>query len=184
MDPHIVRKIVPTTLLLFFLVALTSVEAQSLWQHRSINRIRPYRNLNARRTGDLLTVIVSVNTDVNNREQRELNKTTAADASGEGSFGGAAGAGSLNADYQTQSNRQHSGNSSFSTNRTFADRFTVKVLDVFPNGNLLIGGKRLVTVQGDQRQILLTGIVRGRDISLNNTISSQLVGNSQRALRR
>ncbi len=162
---------------LLLVVSQNTAAAQSLWNQRNEQRVRPYRDLNARNTGDILTVIVNVATDVNNSEQRALNKTTAANASGDGSFGGAAGAGALNADYNTQSNRQHNGNSRFTANRTFSDRFTVKVLDVFPNGNLLIGGRRIVTVQGDKRQILLSGIVRGRDIQADNSISSRLIAN-------
>ncbi|MDB4386263.1 flagellar basal body L-ring protein FlgH, partial [bacterium] len=60
--------------------------------------------------------------------------------------------------------------------RDFSDRFTVSVVDRLQNGNLLIRGKRMVSMEGDGRELILTGIVRSVDISVRNQISSKDIG--------
>jgi flagellar L-ring protein precursor FlgH len=51
----------------------------------------------------------------------------------------------------------------------------VTIVDRLPNENLLIAGRRKVTIDGDTRTLLLTGVVRAIDVTTNNTISSRLV---------
>lgn len=162
---------------IFHFVSADCAQGQSLWQKRARNRENIFRDVKARKTGDLLTVLVNIKSDVKNENRRQMNKTTAADASGDTGFSGSAGAGSLQANYKTDSKRNFSGNSSVSLANNFSDQFTVAVLDVQPNGNLIIGGKRRILVEGDERTIILTGIVRAVDIQHNNSIQSQHVAN-------
>jgi flagellar L-ring protein precursor FlgH len=49
---------------------------------------------------------------------------------------------------------------------------TVKVMDVLPNHNLVVEGKRETSFAGEHQSIFLHGIVRPEDISPTNTISS------------
>lgn len=53
---------------------------------------------------------------------------------------------------------------------------TVTVMDKLPNGNLVIGGKRRQVVSGEVRTLVVSGIVRPIDITPDNTILSQYVG--------
>jgi flagellar L-ring protein precursor FlgH len=46
------------------------------------------------------------------------------------------------------------------------------VVDVFPNGNLLIRGKRMILVNAEEQIITLSGIIRPEDIATDNTIQS------------
>ncbi len=147
--------------------------AQSLWQNRRQPYASFYSDSKARNVGDLLTIVVSENTNAENRDQRSLNKN--GDSSGNFALSGAAGDSSVDAnfDFGTQSKRGFGGSTEFSTERGFQDRITVSVVDVLPNGNLLIGGKRCVMVQGDYRTLVVSGTVRGLDIASNNTVRSQ-----------
>ncbi len=154
-----------------------TAQAQSLWQQRKQSRVHVFRDVKARNTGDLLTVVVKVATDVNNQNRRSMQKTTDAEANGQAGFSGAAGAGTLQADYTTDSSRNFQGNSSLNVANNFSDRFSVTVLDVQANGNLVIGGKRRVNVEGDVRTIVLTGIIRAIDIQHDNSIDSKYVAN-------
>jgi flagellar L-ring protein FlgH len=52
---------------------------------------------------------------------------------------------------------------------------TCTVVDAFPNGNLLIRGKRMIKVNGEDQIITLSGIVRPQDIDgANELVSSRL----------
>jgi flagellar L-ring protein precursor FlgH len=159
----------------------STAQAQTLFERRSPKQIDQYRNYAARRRGDLLSVIISESTDVENRDERSLDKTANANVAagfGYGLGGGLGGAtGNATMDQSSSSNRGFTGDSEFRSERQFLDRFTVTVVDVQPNGNLLISGERNISVQGDARTLRLSGIVRQVDLLPNNSISSRLVAN-------
>ncbi|MCA9053175.1 MAG: flagellar basal body L-ring protein FlgH, partial [Planctomycetaceae bacterium] len=118
--------------------------ADSIWQRRDPEHAYLFIDSQARRVGDLLTVIISQNTDVQNRDDRELNKT--ASASEAFSLAGQAGGGfsqqssSAALDFSNEADRSFQGGAAYSSERTFQDRFTVSVVDILPNGNLVVSG--------------------------------------------
>ena len=100
-------------LLLIGIIALChltcdSVYAQSLFERRSVNQIDQYRNYAARHKGDLLFILINENTDVENRDERTLDKSSNASFSGDidylfgGGLGNAAGAASVGASSDSQ----------------------------------------------------------------------------------
>lgn len=165
-------------LLLFsFLLAPAQTQAESLWKKRKNRRAFLFVDSKARRVGDLLTVVVSENTDVDSSEDRGASKS--AEAGGEFSLNTSAGGGfgtqASNAalDFSKKSNRKFDGESSFSSNSAFTDRMTVTVMDVQPNGNLVISGQRRVRIAGDERTLIVTGLVRDLDIGPDNVVNSR-----------
>ncbi len=56
---------------------------------------------------------------------------------------------------------------------------TARVMDLLPNGNLVIEGKREIYVNNEKKEILLQGIVRPRDIAFNNSISSTQIADAK-----
>ena len=158
-----------------------SAYGQSLFERRSTNQIYQYRDYAARDRGDTLAVLISESTDVENRDERTLDKTGAS-SSTQGfdfGFGGVIGSatGSASLDTNSANQRGFTGDAEFRSERAINDRFSVTVVDVLPNGNLVIEGTRFVSVQNDVRELRLTGIVRQYDVLPNNTIPSYLVAN-------
>jgi flagellar L-ring protein precursor FlgH len=157
------------------------VSAQSLWDKRSPSKTFLFSDTQARRVGDLLTVVVSESTDVDNKEQRSLGKETEANSefslahSAKGIFGSSTGA--LSGSGSMASDRQFDGNAEFSSERVFTDRVTVAVMDVLPNGNLVISGRRHIDVAGDKRCLVISGIARHEDVRPDNTIQSRYISN-------
>lgn len=49
---------------------------------------------------------------------------------------------------------------------------TVRIKEIFPNSTYLVEGLQMITINGEQQTILLSGIVRPEDISPQNTILS------------
>ena len=49
------------------------------------------------------------------------------------------------------------------------------MIDRLPNGNLVVSGSRDIVVEGDLRQLVLSGIIREFDIRDDNTVSSRNV---------
>jgi flagellar L-ring protein precursor FlgH len=56
---------------------------------------------------------------------------------------------------------------------------TCRVMDVMPNGNLKIVGTREVMVNYENQMIILSGIIRPRDIAENNVIQSTFISDAK-----
>ena len=52
-------------------------------------------------------------------------------------------------------------------------------MDLFPNGNLRIAGKREVVINNERQILILTGVIRPEDIQANNTIQSTYVADAK-----
>lgn len=150
---------------------------ESLWQKRSHESAFLFLDSKARRIGDLLTVVVSQDTNVASRETRGLGKESEAAAgfSLEGEAGGGFSSQASNAalDIGNSSKRNFDGNSTFRSNQEFTDRMTVTVMDILPNGNMVISGRRRLRVAGDEQTLVLTGVIRAIDVAPDNSVSSR-----------
>lgn len=49
------------------------------------------------------------------------------------------------------------------------------MVDVLPNGNMIIAGKRCLTIAGEQRTLTISGVVRPIDLGPDNKINSTLI---------
>ena len=153
--------------------------AEALWKRHQPEQGLLFYDTQARRVGDLLTVVVREDSNVRNQDNRGLGKKTSAKglfkfgAKSDGGFSTQASEGEL--DSELQSNRSFDGKSSFRSQRAFNDRVTVTVIDVLPNGNLVFRGCRKILIEGDQRTLVVTGIVRPFDVAADNTVNSRLV---------
>ena len=158
---------------------ISSVRADSLWHRRNPQRANLFQDSHARSVGDLLTIVISESTQIGNKEDTALNKSANSDtafdfasASG-GGFGTQGATASIDANGETS--RGFSGNATYNDSRRFTDQITVTVVDTLPNGNLVVAGKRCMTVSGEQRTLNVSGVVRGIDIGPDNRISSRYV---------
>jgi flagellar L-ring protein precursor FlgH len=53
---------------------------------------------------------------------------------------------------------------------------TARVLEVLPNGDLVLEGSREIDINGDRQVIVLTGVVRRTDLAPDNSVTSTRVG--------
>ena len=168
------------TIVLVVLVAAPAVHADSLWRRRSPQRAHLFEDALARRVGDLLTIVISESSQVTNRENNSMSKATSTgsafemEAGSGGGFGTSSASASL--DHTTSSDREFDGDASYNDSRVFNDQITVTVVDVLPNGNLVVSGKRCLMIAGEKRTLVVSGIVRPNDISQTNAVNSRLVG--------
>ena len=69
------------------------------------------------------------------------------------------------------------GTSNYQSNRNLVDNMAVQVVQVMPNGNLVVEGFRTRVVSGEERTIRVSGIIRPDNIGVNDSIQSQYVAN-------
>jgi flagellar L-ring protein precursor FlgH len=128
----------------------------------------------AARPGDLITVLIREQADVNNSEASDFTKSTALDyeMAKVNIFGK-----TLNPlpTLGAASSDGFSGSASYTKKGSFSARLTAIVVDVMQNGNMVIEGRREVRIDGESKVIEFRGILRRWDISQENTIDSELV---------
>lgn len=56
---------------------------------------------------------------------------------------------------------------------------TARIVDVLPNGNLAVEGKRELFVNNEKKEILVQGIVRPKDIAYDNSILSTQIADAK-----
>jgi flagellar L-ring protein precursor FlgH len=159
--------------------------ADSIWDRRESRSAFLFEDNRARRIGDLLTITIMENTSSNDNETRNLNKNTdgrvqtnyTGNTTSTSPSGTVGVSGALNFDLRNRSNRTFNGTSTLTSDRTFNDKMAVTVIDIMPNGNLVVEGYRTRVVQGEERQLRITGVVRPADIGLQNTVRSEFVAN-------
>jgi len=159
-------------------LAASPAAADSIWDRRDPRYSNLFQDNKARRVGDLVVVVISESTLTNEREQRSLDKSNA--TTGNASLTGTAsnsGTGSANFGLTNNFRRRFDGNAQLSSGRTFTDRLTATVVDIMPNGNLVVEGYRSRVVGTEERVLRVTGVVRPQDIGTGNAVASTNIAN-------
>ncbi|MEM8872734.1 MAG: flagellar basal body L-ring protein FlgH [Planctomycetota bacterium] len=72
--------------------------------------------------------------------------------------------------------REFEGEGSVEREDNFVTRITAEVIDVKPNGNLVVAARKRIVTDDDEQLFLLTGICRAEDVTADNTILSTQLG--------
>ena len=155
-----------------------ALQAGSIWAKRGTAVPTPYTDDVARRIGDVLTIKITEGSKVDNKAKRDLQKQSNLSSD----FNGQLGIGRIlptvpGFTMDAQSDNSLKSKADFKDERSFTDQVTVVVVDVLPNGNLVVTGTRDRDIAGDIQTIEVSGIVRPSDIAYDNTVKSQQVAN-------
>jgi flagellar L-ring protein FlgH len=170
--------------LAMMLGALTVGRADSLWERRDPRYAFLFQDNRARAVGDTLIVTITENTVANEQDQKTLSRTTSGSGqiqtfdllrTAAGNNNG--GSNSLQQLPSQTTNYQFAGSAQNTVSRVFTDRMAVTVVDVLPNGNLVLEGYRSRVVAGEERVLRITGVARPADIGVGNIIPSGSVAN-------
>jgi flagellar L-ring protein precursor FlgH len=148
-----------------------SYQQGSLWSSGPSGLLGDKR---ARSLGDILTIVIEID------DEAEMRNTTSrvregAEEAEVGAFLGAAnvlppGAMKLNPSVEMGSSSEFKGTGSVKRNEKLTLRVAATVVQVLPNGHLVIQGDQEVRVNYELRDLQVTGIVRPEDISRYNEI--------------
>ncbi|GAC31601.1 flagellar L-ring protein [Paraglaciecola polaris LMG 21857] len=83
----------------------------------------------------------------------------------------------LNADFEQENEFDSSAETK--QNNSLEGDVTVYVLEIMPNGNLLVAGEKWMTLNKGEEYIRFSGEIRPTDIDNDNTVSSVKIGNSR-----
>jgi flagellar L-ring protein precursor FlgH len=138
-----------------------SLSAQNPYVRASV-RISSIADNRARHIGDILTITIQESTTVRNETRTERsNDTPRLDIRKEQAFNGEA--------------RQNQ-------NSDVRASIAVVVIDVQPNGNLVVAGVRSLAIDDETRTLRVSGLVRPLDVTPANTVTSAQVAEARIAI--
>ena len=166
------------SVMVFVLLVCDFAHGGSIWAKRDKNMKRLYVDDVARTIGDTLTIKIIETSKVDNKGKRDLKKETARSSNFNGDLGVDNILESIPGFTMTaDSSNELKSKADFKDERSFEDRVSVVVIDVMPNGNLVVAGTRDRKIAGDVQTIEVSGIARPSDIAFDNTIRSEQVAN-------
>jgi len=167
-----------TIILLFLIVYGAGSYGQSIWR-KARRKFSPIEDIIARNIGDILTIIVKEDhkTKAQDKTDRKLENSLYAQLQSytitPKTFP------STLPKINLKGTQTYKGENKQERDQEVEARIAVMVVDVLPNGNLVVSGKREITVDDETRILQISGIVRPRDIKSDNTVRSDQVADAR-----
>jgi flagellar L-ring protein FlgH len=143
----------------------------SLWTETS--RLSDvYRDVKARRVADIVTIQVLESTSAVTEASTDSLKETQMEAGAGTLFGLERRVAELPSLISANRSSQFTGDASTSRTSVLRTSIAARVVEVFPNGHLLVEGNREIVVNNERQIITVRGVVRPEDISPQNNVLS------------
>lgn len=137
-----------------------------------------FEDRRARMIGDTLVIVINERTSAGKSAANSASKNGSAEASVAQLFDTPArylGKLGVNAESEISYDDKSAGNSS----NTFSGTLAVTIIDVLPNGNLVVAGEKQVALDKGAEFIRFSGVVNPNTITGSNTVSSLQVADAR-----
>lgn len=138
-----------------------------------------------RSIGDIVTIAIAENTTMTNGSELDIARNQTINQNGSGilnslmrSVGIPSAIALPNVD-GVNNNNDLSTSAEASRTTSLSDRITCQIVQVMPNGNLVVQGNKLVSVNRDRVNMMVSGIVNPYYLDQMNSITSTQVANFQ-----
>ncbi|MFK5984585.1 MAG: flagellar basal body L-ring protein FlgH [Pseudomonadota bacterium] len=149
--------------------------------YQKVNSISLFESNRARRVGDILTVVFDEKHVAKKETKTEDNKSGSIGLSAPtvfGKTGDSLGAlDVLNNSIASTNDFKSKGKSEQKNSLTGS--ISVSVVEVLPNGNLVIRGEKLLTLNQGDEYVQLSGIIRSLDLGADNMVISSKIANAK-----
>ena len=136
-------------------------------------------HLSAATLGDTITVKITESTSASTKSNNKVDKSNTQKAS----IGASAGMFSRvmpgAAEFSAGSSTAFSGKGEAANNNVFTGNMTVTVIDVLPNGNLLVSGEKQVAVGDEQEFVRISGVINPSFVDATNTVESSKIADAR-----
>jgi len=166
------RKVLLLLLVLLLIPFAIKVRGADFGQARSL-----FTDIKAHKVGDILTVLIYEQSQATNQVETKTAKSSKADAEGGPGIGTFSFFPSFGASWNQKST--YNGKGENIRNGSLRAKMSVTVVAVRESGDLIIEGSRTVGVSGEKETLFLTGVVRQKDITPDNTIASYLIADAE-----
>ena len=146
--------------------------ASSLWTDTAATSVL-FGDQRARAVGDILTVVVNENSSASRTGSSSNSKSAANNVDkGTGLLG-------FIPDSTLAQDDSFKAQGTINNSNKVTARLTVKVIEVKPNGNLVISGVQNIRQNGEEQRINISGQVRPSDIRADNSVLSSNIADAK-----
>lgn len=181
-----VQRLVPRSLEKEVLSSPSSMVLQrdegALWSPS--NPIDLYSDVKARNVGDIVTISIVESARASKNAETKTARDSGLNANWTGIFelltkGWKINRTPIGTSHQIDFSNQFDGKGETTRSSSMNAYITARVVHVFPNGNLLIRGTRLIQINNENQYISIEGIVRPEDISSANIVLSTYIAEAK-----
>ncbi|MBF0505276.1 MAG: flagellar basal body L-ring protein FlgH [Nitrospirae bacterium] len=150
----------------------------SLWADRA----SLFEDSRAKRVNDLVTILITETTTAQKKATTNSSRASNVKDTMTNSLGLAGYSfpiKNLEAGLQGSGNTSFKGEGDTARTGTITASIAAKVVEVLPNGNLVLESRKETIINNDKEIIVVRGIIRPEDISPTNTILSQMVADAK-----
>ena len=130
----------------------------------------------ARNVGDILTIFIVEFSEADNKNSTSTSKSDNISISSDEGTGVLKFLPSLS--FGGSTSNTFAGNGITSRRGSLKGKMTAMIIEVLPNGNYQVEGKRIIELNLDKQEMTLSGIIRPRDIRADNTVFSYHIANA------
>ena len=151
----------------------------SIWPGATSNNLI-FTDRKARNIGDIVTIVIDEKSEGENNANTETKRTSLTAANITGMY-------QMNPDRTIMSgyklgggmDNNHKGEGKTNRDGLLKGRISARVVRVLPNGNLIIEGRRMLTVNSEDQFMVITGLIRPEDVTSDNLIFSQYISDAR-----
>jgi flagellar L-ring protein precursor FlgH len=137
-----------------------------------------FEDRRARFVGDTITIKITESTTASAANANKLDKSNSQKAS-ISALAGLPGKGLSGINLGATSSTAFSGKGAAANNNVFTGNITVTVIDVMPNGNLLVSGEKQLAIGEEQEFVRVSGVINPSFVDFSNTIESSKVADAR-----
>ncbi len=145
-------------------------------------RMALFVDLKARRVGDILTIKLVEKTDASKSAETNVDKATDVSVTNPTLFGVSPslqiGSETVTLENSLVSSKTFDGKGESNQSNSLVGDITVTVAEVLGNGDLVVRGEKILTLNRGHEQIRFSGVVRTADIDADNTVLSTRVADA------
>lgn len=158
-------------------------QPNSLWQAGSRSFFNDQR---ASRIGDIITVEIEIDdrAELSNSSNRSREANTSAGVSNFFGLENAVG-GIFNSAFDpanmvsADASSEHRGDGAINREEKIELTMAAVITDSLPNGNLVIAGRQEVRINGELRELTVSGVIRPQDVTADNTINQTQIAEAR-----
>ncbi|MBS1141009.1 MAG: Flagellar L-ring protein [Proteobacteria bacterium] len=155
----------------------TAIANGSIYQAASSRPL--FEDRRARFVGDTITVKITESTTASTKSNNKVDQSNAQ------KYGLGAATGVFSRvmpgamDLSANSSTAFSGKGEAANNNIFTGNMTVTVIDVMPNGNLLVSGEKQVAIGSEQEFVRISGVVNPSFVDAFNIVESSKIADAR-----
>ena len=158
--------------------------ASSLWEDNNPNNYM-FTDQKAKTIGDVVTINIIEESDAKGSAESKTDKSSTVAAGVDGLLGFEKQAARRNPNMKldtlvgAKTATKYSGSGETTRSGKLVGTMSCLVTDVLPNGNMMIRGQRRIKLNNEEMLMVLSGIIRPRDIDSDNSIPSTLIADAR-----